>query len=163
MIIISIKYIEKNINLSYDNKIYRIKPKDIDLNFNIHKSVKEAYLYTRSENSFNNIKRKISLNTNNAHTIPLVAIYNEQKLINIISKICNDININEKDATINVDESNKIIRTESKNGKEVDKVKLKENIYDMIKNKKLEDLDIPVNTITPKISTEDDRYNTWTI
>lgn len=149
------KYKEKNINLSYDNKTYKIKPKDIDLNFNIDKAVKEAYLYTRSENSFDNIKRKISLNTNNDYTIPLVATYNEQKLTNIISKICTDININEKDATINVDETNKIIRTESKNGKEVDKIKLKENIYDMIKNKKLEDIDIPVNTITPKISTED--------
>ena len=54
-----------------------------------------------------------------------------------------------------------IIKSTSKDGKEVDITKFKENIYEMINNKKIKDIDLVVKTINPTIKTEDvDSINT---
>ncbi|GAA0863125.1 VanW family protein [Paraclostridium tenue] len=148
------KYKEKAIKLTYENKTYTLNPQDIDLSFNIDKAVKKAYLHTRNDDIFKNIKRKFNLRLKDKFKIKLVSTYNEYKLSSIINNICKDIDIETIDATINIDDNGSIKRTKSKNGKKVNKVKLKETIYDMIVNKNLSDISIPVDITNPKISTE---------
>lgn len=149
------KYKEKTIKLIYEDKTYTLSPKDIDLSFNIDKAVKKAFLYTRHDDIFTNVKRKFNLRLKDKNKIKLVSTYNEYKLSSIINNICKDIDIEKTDATININDNGSIKRTKAKNGKKVNKIKLKETIYDMIVNKNLSDINIPVDITTPKISTED--------
>lgn len=149
------KYKEKPIKLIYEDKTYTINPEDINLEFNQEKAVKEAYFFTRNDDTLKNLKRKSSLIFKNKYNIKLVSNYDEVKLSKVINDICKEIDIKEVNATINMDDNGSIKRTKSKNGKKVDKVKLKESIYNMIISKKIDNLQIPVNIVKPKVTTED--------
>lgn len=149
------KYKEKPIKLIYEDKTYTINPEDINLKFNQEKAVKEAYFFTRNDDTLKNLKIKSSLIFKNKYNIKLVSNYDEVKLSKVINDICKEIDIKEVNATINMDDNESIKRTKSKNGKKVDKVKLKESIYNMIMSKKIDNLQIPVNIVKPKVTTED--------
>ncbi len=115
----------------------------------------EAYDYTETENRFENIKRKTGLIFKGNHNIELKATYNETKLSNFIENICKEIDISVTQASVEIKDSGEIIRTPSKEGKEVQKIKLKEDIYNMICDKKIKSLNLPVKIVNPTITTED--------
>ena len=108
------KYKDKTIKLTYEDKTYTLSPKDIDLSFNIDKAVKKAFLYTRHDDIFTNVKRKFNLRLKDKFKIKLVSTYNEYKLSSIINNICKDIDIETIDATINIDDNGSIKRTKAK-------------------------------------------------
>ena len=58
------------------------------------------------------------------------------------------------DATFYVEPSGEIKRSESKEGRDVDISKLKDDIYNMINKKKIKDINLPVLTLYPKTSTK---------
>ena len=147
-------YPVENFNIIYDGKKWTIKAENIDLNYNIEERVEEAFNYTRSSSTMNNLKRKTNLNLKKYHNIKLKATYNEIKLSEQLEVICKSINMDAVDATFYVELSGEIKRTESKEGKQVDLSRLKEDIYDMINKKKIEEINLPVLTKYPKISTE---------
>lgn len=149
------KYIPKVISLSYESKVFKLNPEDIDLDYNLDKAIKEAYNYTRTDNKIKNVKRKLNLNLFDSHKIELVATYNESKLSDIINNICKAIDVDEVNATLDVDDSGTIKTTPSSEGKKVEISKLKESIYNMISDKKLYNIYLPVKVITPSILTED--------
>lgn len=148
------KYSPKTISIKYDDKIWSINPKDIDLSYNVDDAVKKAYLYTRSDSKIENIKRKYNLEINKPHNINLIATYNEYKLSEIIGTIQEQINKDVKQATIKISDSGQITITPSKEGIEVEISSLKEQIYDMIKSKSLKDIELPIKVIKPTITTE---------
>ena len=159
--LIKSKHKEKSITLKYENNIYTLNPEDIDLSFNIDKAIKDAYSYTRTNQSFENIKRKLNLNFKNVYTVNLIPTYNESKLSNFFNTICKEIDIKEVNASIDIDDSGIIKKSPSKLGKKVNVIKLKENLYNMIMSKNLQDVEIPINIIKPDISTKDvDSINT---
>ncbi|MCC3868291.1 VanW family protein [Terrisporobacter mayombei] len=144
----------KNFNISYNDKNWTIKSEDVDLNYHIEEIVKEAFNYTRSSSKLENIKRKGKLDLKKSHNIKLKATYNEAKLSEELEKICSNINIDAVDATFRVELSGELKRTESKEGKQVDLSRLKEDIYDMINKKKNENINLPVITLYPDVSTK---------
>ncbi|MCC3863097.1 VanW family protein [Terrisporobacter petrolearius] len=144
----------KDFNITYNNEKWTIKPESIDLNYHIEEMVKEALNYTRSSSTIENIKRKSKLNLKIEHNINLKATYDEIKLSKKLEVICNKINVDAVDATFRVELSGELKATESKKGREVDLSRLKEVIYDMINKKKIEDINLPVITLYPKISTK---------
>ena len=148
------KYSPKTIYIKYEDKIWSIDPKDIDLDYNVDDAVKKAYSYTRSDNRLDNIKRKCNLELNKPYNIKLIATYDECKLSKHISIVQNDINKKVQQATIQILDSGQIITTPSKEGIEVDISNLKEQIYDMIKHKSSKNIELPVQVITPTITTE---------
>ncbi len=148
------KHSPKPICIKYEEKTWCIKPQDIDLNYNIEDAVKSAYFYTRSDNKLENIKRKGNLQLNNVHNIKLNATYSESKLTEQILYIQNEINKSVKQATLKIEDNGSITTTPSKSGIEVDIGDLKEKIYDMIKNKDIKCIDLPVRIINPTITTE---------
>lgn len=152
---ISSKYKPIEIELTYEDKIFKLKPSDIDLSYNVDKAVKQAYNYTRTDSIFENLKRKLNLDVSKNYRIDLVATYNETKLSNFITNICKQIDIDEVDATILIEDTGAIKTTPSSEGKEVEVSKLKEDIYNMISNKQLENIKIPVKITVPSILTED--------
>lgn len=145
----------KPIKIYYQNKEWIINSNDINLEYDIEKCIEKAYLYTRGEDLKENIKRKFNLKYKNPAYINLNASYDEGKLSSILNEISNEINVSVKDATFTIKDNYQIITTDSEYGKEVDIIKLKEIIYNMINKKQIIDIDLPVNIIKPKISTED--------
>ncbi|MGL5327780.1 MAG: VanW family protein [Peptostreptococcaceae bacterium] len=149
------KHYPKDIKLNYNNKIWIIKAEDIDLNYNVDKTIQKAYEYTREEDLFNNISKMFNLLRKNSYNLSLHATYNETELSKIINSISNDINEIEIEATIQICDSSQIITTDSKEGKKLDRIKLKEIIYDMIYKKDIKQIDLPINIIVPKVTTQD--------
>ena len=143
-----------NFNITYNNESWTIKPEDIELSFHIEERVDEALNYTRSKSIWNNIKRKGKLNINKPYNIKIKATYNEVKLSKQLEKIYEKINIEAVDATFYVEPSGEIKRSESKEGRDVDISKLKDDIYNMINKKKIKDINLPVLTLYPKTSTK---------
>ena len=148
------KYLLKPIYIKYEDKTWCINPQDIDLSYNIDDAVKNAYLYTRSDSKVNNLKRKYKLKLNKSYNIKLNATYNESKLSKHLSYIQNDINKKVQQATINISDSGQIITTPSDEGVEVDIAYLKEQIYDMIKNKDIKNVNLHVKIIKPTVTIE---------
>ena len=144
----------KDFNITYNKEKWTIKPESIDLNYHIEEMVKEAFNYTRSSSTMENIKRKSKLNLKKEHNIKLKATYDEIKLSKKLEVICNKINVDAVDATFRVELTGELKTTESKEGREVDLSRLKEDIYDMINKKKIEDINLPVITLYPKVSTK---------
>ena len=144
----------KDFNITYNNERWTIKPESIDLNYHIEEMVKEAFNYTRSSSKIENIKRKSKLNLKREHNIKLKATYDEIKLSKKLEVICNKINVDAVDATFRVELSGELKTTKSKEGREVHVSRLKEDIYDMINKKKIEDINLPVITLYPKVSTK---------
>ena len=144
----------KNFIITYDDKKWIIRPEDIDLNYNIEKVVEEAFRYTKSGSKVDNIKRKINLNLKKYYNLKLKATYSETKLSEQIDIICRVVNLDSKDATFCVEASGEIKTTKSKEGKQVNTNKLKEDIYSMINKKEIKDISLPVLVKYPKISTE---------
>lgn len=143
----------KDFIITYNNERWTIKPESIDLNYHIEEMVKEAFNYTRSSSTMENIKRKSKLNLKKEHNIKLKATYDEIKLSKKLEVICNKINVDAVDATFRVELTGELKTTKSKEGREVDLSRLKEDIYDMINKKKIEDINLPVITLYPKVST----------
>lgn len=143
-----------NFNITYNNESWTIKPEDIELSFHIEERVDEALNYTRSKSIWNNIKRKGKLNINKPYNIKIKATYNEVKLSKQLEKIYEKVNIEAVDATFYVEPSGEIKRSESKEGRDVDISKLKDDIYNMINKKKIKDINLPVLTLYPKTSTK---------
>ena len=48
----------KNFKIFYNKKAWDISPKNIDIDYNIEESVNKAFNYTRSDNTWENIKRR---------------------------------------------------------------------------------------------------------
>lgn len=144
----------KDFNITYNKEKWTIKPESIDLNYHIEEMVKEAFNYTRSSSTIENIKRKSKLNLKKEHNIKLKATYDEIKLSKKLEVICNKINVDAVYATFRVELTGELKTTKSKEGREVDLSRLKEDIYDMINKKKIEDINLPVITLYPKVSTK---------
>ena len=152
--VVNEKYLLKPIYIKYEDKIWCINPEDIELSYNINEAIKNAYLYTRNDNKLENIKRKCSLELNKEYNIKLNVTYNESKLSEQLSYIQRDINKQVKQATIEISDNGQMIATKSKEGLEVDIISLKEQIYNMIKNKDIKNINLPVKIIKPIITTE---------
>lgn len=152
---ISNTYKLKPIHIKYVSKNWTINPQDINLDYNIDKSLQRAYSYTRSDNNKENIKRIFNLTFKEKYTIELIATYDEIALSKLIEEICKEIDREVKQASIQVTESSQILKTPSKEGIEVDVVRLKEEIYNMIDKKEIKEIDLPTRIIKPTIRTED--------
>ena len=148
------KYKLNDFYITFDNEQWLIKVKNIDLDYHIEEIVNEAFNYTRNISMMENIKRKSTLNFKESHNIKLKATYDEIKLSKELQTICQDINEGAVDASFHLGSSGEIKITKSKKGKRVDISRLKEDIYDMINKKKIENIDLTVVTLYPKISTE---------
>lgn len=158
---ISLLYSTKPIKIKYCEKIWSIDPESIRLKYNIDESINMAYKYTRSSDTKQNIKRMFNLKFKEKHNINITSTYDEVELSNILDRICKEINVKVKQASIEIKDSGEIVKSNSSDGKEVDIIKLKEDIYEIINSKKIKDINLVVKTIKPTIKTEDiDSINT---
>ncbi|RDY23910.1 vancomycin resistance protein [Romboutsia maritimum] len=146
------KYNPKNINLSYDEKTYEIKPKDIDLRYNTEEIVSQAYNYTKTDSYFENVKRVLDLRGNKKE-FEIKSLYDEAKLSKFIENVSNEINLPVKNAKVNVSDGDSVSVTPSRQGKEFDVAANKESIYKMINSKTFGKIDLKVNIKQPNVTT----------
>lgn len=148
------KYPLEVIHIRYNDKNWDITPEDINLDYNIDKSIKKAYLYTRGEDNVENIKKMFNLSFKDSYIIKLHASYDESKLSKILDEICNEIDVEVVQATIKISDGSEIKTTKSKDGIEVDIINLKETIYNMIDKKNISTIELPIKIIKPNVTTE---------
>ena len=149
------KYKIKPIKISYEDKVWILQPSQINLSYNVEDALNKAYLYTNTDDNLENIKRKIGLALNKNYNINLNVTYDESKLSDFIEDIRKDIDVDVTEANFEIKGYGEIVRTQSKVGKEVEVIKLKEKIYNMFVNKEIEDIKLPVKIVNPSITTED--------
>ncbi|MDU2687374.1 MAG: VanW family protein [Paeniclostridium sordellii] len=145
----------KPIKLKSADKTYTLSPDDINLSFNVENAVDKAYFYTKTKSTVENLKRKLNLHIKDKYIIKLIPTYDEAKLSKILNEICNDTDKEVVNATIKINDNGSIKKTKSKNGRKVDLVDLKESIYNMILYKNLKDIDVKIDSTTPKVLTSD--------
>ena len=145
----------KPIKLKSADKTYTLSPDDINLSFNVENAVDKAYFYTKTKSTVENLKRKLNLRIKDKYIIKLIPTYDEAKLSKILNEICNDTDKEVVNATIKINDNGSIKKTKSKNGRKVDLVDLKESIYNMILYKNLKDIDVKIDSTTPKVLTSD--------
>lgn len=150
---VSKEYNTKDIILKYEEDTYIISPDEINLKYNIEELVNKAYNYTKTDSYFENLKRYFELK-NEAYKLEISPSYDEGKLSESIQKISESINIETVNAKVWVSDMGSISYSPSTTGKELDITHTKESIYDMIKSKKYEDIQLKVDTKNPKVSTE---------
>ena len=154
----AIKSINENIApgeivLNYDGKSNIISPDEIDLKYNTSEVVNEAYNYTKTDSYFENIKRFFELGKA-SKKFNLKSLYSESKLSEKVQNISDSIHVSMKNANVYISDSGNINVSKSTTGKELDIVSTKESIYDAIKNKNYNPIDLKVNIKEPRVSTD---------
>lgn len=145
----------ENINLKYEGKTWTIHPNDINLKYKIKEATDKAIEYTRTNKKTENLKRKTKLILGERHYISLDVEYDEEKLSQIINLISEKINKEYVDATLIIYDDNEFKKSPSKEGKLVQKKELQNKLNELIMNKNIMDVNIPVEVIKPKIKTSD--------
>lgn len=138
----------KKMSLKFKDKNYTIELKELGFYYDYKKAVDESYKVGREGNIFNRLK--VILNTKkHGKELELKSGYDLKSIDKLVDKISEDINIESKDAVFYFNQGN-ISITEEQIGRKVDeellKEKIKNNIY------KLEDIEIPVEKVNPKIT-----------
>jgi vancomycin resistance protein YoaR len=142
-------YKEKDIVLKFEGKTWNIKPKDIDLDYDIEKTVDDAYLINKRSNILENIKKTISSIFGKEYKLNIKLNYNKNKLTNELDKISKDINRKSEDATIDISGDN-ISITSDIEGIKVDISETEKEIKDnILKNKFI--CEVITNKKEPKI------------
>lgn len=146
------KYEFRDITFSYNDKTWNYNLKDMGFDYDIEKSVNEAYSIGRGSNFFGNAVDFIKLRTAGAENVDIYRITNNEALKDIYGEIEGQINQEAVNATITINSDINI--TEDKIGRIVETDKLVS-----ITNKELEDNDspeiqVPVTEIRPDVDYE---------
>ena len=120
----------EDINLKYEGKTWTIHPKDIDFRYKIEEATAIAMKYTKTDKRLENLKRKSKL-------------------------ILNEIDREYVNATLAIEKDGTFKRLPSKEGKKVQKDELQKEIDELIQNKNITDLNIPVKTTLPTLNSDD--------
>ena len=141
------------ITFTYDDKRWDINPQDVDTNYDIDKTVDNAYNVNRSKNIFSNIVDTLKSTFGIKNHINVVVDCNESKVTSELEKISKEINTNMENAKINVLENNIEVSD--------DKAGLQVNINDTLTNLKkslqkgIFEESLVVTKIEPEIKKED--------
>ena len=141
--------VNNELNLNFNEKIYKLNLDEIDVQYKVEKAVEEAYNIGRNDSFINDIKAKASLDLGHKKVIRLEYIYSDEKLEQYINTISNDFYVQPENATAKI-ENGVVITTEEKAGQRLNKGKLKDEIINKIKNIYGETVQIPIQIIEPK-------------
>ena len=156
-----------NIEFKYNNNTFKLDPNKINFNYDIDKTVDNAFSINRNGTFIENIKKTISSFIGKKNIINLSINYNEENLKSYIDSLAKKINVSVKNATISIQGSNIEIHKDE-DGIELDKDKsfaysIKElergnttielvvkNIQPDIKEENLENIDTVLGTYSTK-------------
>ncbi|GAA0239554.1 VanW family protein [Metaclostridioides mangenotii] len=142
----------QDIKLEYDGKEWYIAPSQIDIDFDLNKTVENAFNSNRKDGYFTNLKNTISYCFGSKNTVLAVISYDETKLKNEMNAISKDINREVENATINVNEQVTVVP--EKNGRKLDIDKSIKTLKAQVGKGKFEDK-LAVNEEQAKVKKED--------
>ena len=144
--------IEK-ITLTYNDRKWDIDPEDIDINYDIDKTIENAYNVNRNSNILKNIVSTLKSNFGVKNDINLVVDCDEAKATSTLENISKDINVKMENAKLNVTNNN-INIIEEKAGIEVDIKTTLTNLKKSLQDGVVEE-SLVVTKVEPEIKTED--------
>lgn len=134
--------------LKYKDKNYTIGVKELGFYYDYKKAIDESYSIGRDDSIFSRLKT-IYNTKKYGKKIKIKSGYDVKSIDKLADKISKDIDLESKNAIFHFNKGNMSV-TEEQIGKKVNKKllkkKVKENIY------KLEDIEIPVEKINPKVT-----------
>lgn len=143
----------EDIKLEYDKKAWNIKPESIDIEYDLNKTIDNAFNSNRKDGFFTNLKNTISHNFGKQNNILAVTTYNQEKLKGEMEAISKEINRGVENATIKA-EGESISIVPEKNGRKLDVAKSIESIKTQVGKGKFEDK-LVVNEEQAKVKEED--------
>ncbi len=144
----------QEIELLYQNKILTITPDELDLSYDLPKSLDRAYDLGRSDLWYNKIiQRSKSLWFSNKYQVAFKI--NKTKLDQTINNLSREIDIPVKNASLEV-KNWQVIATKAQTGYELDQSQLKNTFVSAIGNLKgSRSIYLPINVIVPQLTDTD--------
>ncbi|OAA87018.1 VanW family protein [Clostridium coskatii] len=141
---------KKNIIIKVQDKVYTINYSKLNIKYNLDDVVQDAFKYGKCGNIHNKYK---NIKSKNGKQFNLKYSYNKKEINNTISKIENELNRAPVNASITKDEDDKFKIDLEKDGQEVDRDKLFNDIDKKISNKNMNDVYTSgtIRKVSPKI------------
>ncbi|CCL25624.1 TPA: VanW family protein [Clostridioides difficile] len=96
------KYKLENVEFNYNDKSWKVKSKDLNLSTDLDKTVENAYNLNRKSSFFGNLSKTISTNFGKKSNLVVVINYDKNKLKAEMEKIAKEIDVDVKDATLDI-------------------------------------------------------------
>ncbi|HBF7021477.1 TPA: VanW family protein [Clostridioides difficile] len=96
------KYKLENVDFNYNDKSWKVKSKDLNLSTDLDKTVENAYNLNRKSAFFGNLSKTISANFGKKNNLVVVINYDKNKLKAEMEKIAKEIDVDVKDATLDI-------------------------------------------------------------
>ncbi len=96
------KYKLENVEFNYNDKSWKVKSKDLNLSTDLDKTVENAYNLNRKSGFFGNLSKTISANFGKKSNLVVVINYDKNKLKAEMEKIGKEIDVDVKDATLDI-------------------------------------------------------------
>ncbi len=137
----------KNININVEDKNYTFELKSLDHKMDVDKAINEAYEYAR-EGELEERYNKLEALKENPLNVVIDKEIDYSHVDDFVAKIASEIDTEAVNAEFSVN-NGKITSTESKDGKKLDREKLKNDILDAINNS-TDTITASVETIEPE-------------
>lgn len=141
------------ITFMYDDKKWNINPSDIKTNYDIDKTVENAYNVNRNKNIFSNIVDTLKSTFGNKNYINISVDCDEEKVISELEKIAKEVNVDMENAKLDV-VGNNIEVTKDKAGLEVDIKNTLTNLKKSLQEGIFEE-SLVVTKVEPEVKKED--------
>ena len=142
----------ENIEVTYLNKQWSINNRDVDLSYNLDKTVERAYSTNRGKSFINNVDKTVKSSLGKKNNLEININYNEEKLKKSVEHISKEINVEVKDADISVNGSSIEVEDENSGLNVNIEESIKNIIRELEKGNKKEEL--VVTKIEPNIKKE---------
>lgn len=96
------KYKLENVDFNYNDKSWKVKSKDLNLSTDLDKTVENAYNLNRKSSFFGNLSKTISANFGKKSNLVVAINYDKNKLKAEMEKIAKEIDVDVKDATLDI-------------------------------------------------------------
>lgn len=96
------KYKLENVEFNYNDKSWKVKSKDLNLSTDLDKTVENAYNLNRKSSFFGNLSKTISANFGKKSNLVVAINYDKNKLKAEMEKIAKEIDVDVKDATLDI-------------------------------------------------------------
>lgn len=146
--------LKKRIVVSAKGKEYPIDYNKLDAKYNINETVDMAMNYGKNENNF---KKFMLIKKHKDQAIELKFNYKNEYINNVIKQIKNDVNVNAKDASLQMVSNGKFIINEGRNGYKIQEDKLNKEILSKVNGEltnEVAKIEAPIEVLKPKKTKE---------
>lgn len=150
---LSDEYKMEPFSFKYKDDEWKISPETIDVSYDLSKTVENAYDINRKGNIIENVFKSLKSMLGGKIQINVAIDFNEDKLTKELEKISKDINVEVKNATLDI-ENDMIKIIEEESGLELDVEASKKNFIKNLENMNFDE-ELVVAKIEPEVNSDD--------